>query len=299
MRKFKIKNRQKRKYTRHTPPQSSYQLSTIFAGLLPIFILAIAFLTTMLMNLNLREQTVSFQPEFTAPQILAPQMHIPPITMPQISLTDMIKPFQSLPNLFTQPIAFLSGTSALVLNGIQTAFVSLGYSLLWVAAFLDPRASIASFGTGIQMFFMAIGSMWVSVMNGFIWITELLIQSLSYAGISVVAGTTTVGTMIMEFIAGVASAIAFGVGVVLEKIAWLVMFLFNGVVSILTFLFIQLAAFVNAVIDIILIPFNILGEFWLQIKPYFDILGVHMGMAGADLASGFESFEELATELNQ
>ena len=304
MRKFKVKNRQKRKYTRHTEPQSSYPSSTIFAGLLPVLFLAIAFLTTLLMNLNLREQTVSFQPQFTMPQFTIPQFIIPQPSLPEISIpemspVDMIKPIQSLPNLFTQPLAFLNSMGILLVTSLQVIMASLGYGFLWILAALDPRPAISAFGAGVQSLIITLGTAISMLIDGFARIGELFAQSLVQAGNNVGAGIQTAWSATMEYTLRGISIIALSIGFVVEKIVWFIMFLFNGIVGILTFLYMQLAAFANAVIRVISIPFQILYSFWLQIKPFFDILGVHIGMVGADLSNGLASFEELATELNE
>lgn len=267
MRKFKIKNRQKRKYTRHASPQHSYPYATIFAGLLPMLILAIAFMATLFMNMNLREQAVSFNPSFSMPNI----------SWPQFSLTALVQPLLGLPNLLTQPVRFDSFQLTLP----------------------DPRPAVVAIGSGFESFFAGLGTAGVLVLEGLGRVGDLFVQSMTQVWNHMAAGANTIWSATVEYTIRAGQILTASTLFLLDKTIWLILFLYQGIVSILTFIFVQLSAFADAVVRIILIPFQILGALWMKMKPYVDILGSHMVMAGADLQNGVQSFNELGSELSK
>jgi hypothetical protein len=286
MRKFKVKNRQKRKYTRHNVPQSSYQFSPLFAGLLPMTILAIALLATILMNMNLREQTVSFQPQMQ-------------IALPKFTLPDLITPIQSLPNLFNQPVAFVSGVLSLLAAGVISTGTAFADGFVWVVTQLDPRFAIAALGKNVQWLIGSIGFLFVAIFNGFAWAGTEIGYGLGSVGEGIAYGANVVWASITGFIISIVQALWTALVFLFNGLLQIAVFLFNGIVSILTYIGNGIMAAVNAVVRVILIPFQIIGAFWLQIKPYFDILLYHFALAGADLANGFNLLANPASILEE
>jgi hypothetical protein len=284
MKKFKIKNRQKRKYTRHNAPQSSYQFSPIFAGLIPMIILAIALAATLLMNMNLREQTVSFQPQFQ-------------LALPKISLAEIMKPLQNLPNLLTQPAAFFAGLGTVVIGGLESIVLGLNTGFVWLITLLDPRAGIAALGQGMQTFFVGVGYMGILLFEGFARIGELLLQSTATVGEHMVAGANTIWSATVEYGLLTVDILSTVFWFLFNSIIQLVLFLFNGLVSIVTFIADGVIAVVDALVRVILIPFQILGAFWMQIKPYADTLLHYCGLALEDTAQGFNNLANIGSLL--
>lgn len=294
MKKFKVKNRQKRKYTRHSGIQNQSEVSPLLIGMLPTVVLAIALFATMFMNLNLREQTVSFQPQMTPPQLSMPQL-----SMPTISLSEMIKPFLSLPNLLTEPAAFVSRFGLLIATGVQQAALGVWSGVLWILALLDPRIAIAAFGQGIVAFFTGVGYTFSLLGEGTVRIVDLFLQSMSAVGSNIVTGANTVWSMTVEYTLRGASIITSAVVFIIDKIVQLFLLIFNAIYFVFSFIFTKIAEFLNAIWNVILIPFNILADIGVMLQPYVDILNMHVGMVGKDLANGFASFEELSADISQ
>ncbi len=289
MRKFTVKNRQKRKYTRKSAPQEVYRISKIWSvSLLPVIIVVVAFLTTMLINLNLRETTVS-----SAPQIAIPEISV------TFSLEEVIKPFQNLPNLFNQPVAFLASFAALALNGLSYGAVALGNVLVLALTFLDPRPGLINGGNAFATLFTAMETIGIAFISGVLNIGELLIQSIASALTMSVSFIQNVSSTTFEYVGRGMETITTGVGFVIEKVVWIFSVIIDTIVGVLVFIYEKIAAFINGVIRIILIPFNILGAFWEQIKPPVMQLGYYIQMAGVDLTRSFESFGKLASVLSK
>lgn len=289
MRKFKVKNRQKRKYTRHINVPNQPEVSPLLIGMLPTVVLAIALVATMFINLNLREHTVTFQPQITLPEF----------TLPTFSLTEILTPLYSLPNLLTEPAAFAGSLGMLIATGIQQASISAWTGLLWTLALLDPRIAVAAFGQGIVSFFAGIGVIFTLLGDGSVRIGELFMQSLGAVGTNITAGANTVWSMTVEYTLRGASIISTSVVFVFDKIVQLLLLIFNAIAFVFGFIFTKIAEFLDAVWKVIMIPFNILAAIGVMMQPYVDILNMHIGMVGDDLANGFASFEELSSDIRQ
>lgn len=106
MKKFKIKNRQKRKYTRHKDQQDTYQFTPFIVGVAPIFIIAVAFATILFIQQSIPDPTMVFAPEIT----------LPTFSLPTISI--------SVP-AFSGSFTWLE----VLLNIIGTGFIAFGQTL--------------------------------------------------------------------------------------------------------------------------------------------------------------------------
>ena len=309
MKKFKIKNRQKRKYTRHAAvPQSTFSFRALFVSLLPMLVLAFVFATMLLINLNLREKPSAFQPSFEAPSlptfripeitfptltlptITAPQITFPTITWPQVALPEAPKPPQADISVSSTP--FVGFFSAVGL-AIQTMVILFGKAFIAFFVIPDTRPLWGVIGQGIMSMFYSMGLMGNLMMSGFIRVWELLIQSISLVGVNISLGSLTVSAAAVEYAVRAGHIIAVSSIFVFEKVAWALTALFTGTIMVIMFIVNAIVAFTDAVVRFISIPFQILGAFWIKIKPYVDILGDHMQMAGADLSNGVNSFNEL------
>ncbi len=302
MKKFKVKNRQKRKYTRHTVPQSTFSLRTLAVGLLPLLILAVAFGTTLLMNLNLREQTSSIPnptleiptltlptivlPTFTAPTFQAPIITFPTFTLPTVTTPEISFPEVSTPKPNAPDFSGFTNFLQLIISMFLKAFI----------AFLvipDSRPFWAIIVQALSALSISMGLMGNLTLNGFVRVGDLLLQSISLVGTNIAAGSQTISAAAIEYAIRAGQILATSSLFIFEKTIWLFMVLLNGTITVLLFIVHAVSAFADGVVRVVMIPFQVLGAFWLKIKPYVDILGAHMGMAGADLANGVDSFNEL------
>ncbi|MBA3724090.1 MAG: hypothetical protein H0W89_04345 [Candidatus Levybacteria bacterium] len=289
MRKFTVKNRQKRKYTKKSAPQEVYRVSKIWSvSLLPLLIVVVAFLTTMLINLNLRETTVSS----------APQINIPEISV-TFSIEEVVKPFQSLPNLFNQPVAFLMSLGVLALGGLSNGATFLENVLVYSLSFLDPRPGLVNVGNTFAAFTLGIKTVVMLTLNWLNSTASLLVQSVLLIMTNIATGTQAIISVNIDYAGHGVEMIAASVSFVIEKVAWIFSVIFDAITGVLLFIFEKITAFINGVIRIIFIPFTILGAFWEQIKSPVMLLGFYIQMAGVDLTRSFESFGKLASVLSK
>jgi hypothetical protein len=246
MRKFKIKNRQKRKYTRKSVHASSFPHSqAISAGLLPLLILAIALVTTVIMS-QAKGQTYAI--DYSLP-------------IPQSKLPDIGNVVQNIPNLDPRP--FITLTIRSIMFFIQT--------MVQFAIILGM--GIVTAGTVVLQAFITVGNAIANTM-----------ASMSYA--------------IASFILFIAAAIMHGLTFVGAILLIIAKTLIHIVTTIALFLFVKVSAFINGVVNIIEIPFKILWAFWLQIKPFFDMLGAHIKMTGDDFNNGVSSINKVGNLLS-
>lgn len=318
MKKFKVKNRQKRKYTRHAAvPQSTFSMRTLFASLLPLIILAIAFATMLLMNLNLREQTSSIEPLLQTPTIQTPTFRLPEIPFPTITLPGLSLPTISAPSIeapavspptitppefsaddiFSQPFVALGSFLSVVFFVVQTTFIMVGKAFVAFFVIPDTRAFWSIIGNIIVTFFSSLGAAGNLTISGLARVGDLLVQSINLVGLNFMAGAQTVTAASAEYAVRAATILASSAIFIFEKVVWIVTLLFSGIVFVVLFIFHALGAFAEGVARIVMIPFQVLGAFWLKIKPYVDILGVHVGMVGTDMQNGVESFNDLGNAL--
>lgn len=289
MRKFKVKNRQKRKYTRHNLPQSSYQFSPLFAGLLPMIILAIAFAAMYVMNVNVREPTSVPMPQ--------PQLTLPTITPPSFSLNGILQTINSLPILFTQIAAFVIGFADFVATSVQNILTSFVLGLEQVITVLDPRpmlAAIAHVSTNVATSIAAVS---VSIAEGIVRIFEMLSGSIAFVGMQLGTGILIIWNTIVSMVLNALAVIGGVLWFVLNGFVQIVLFLFNGLIGILTIIADAIMSFLNKIVNLILVPFQILGAFWMQIKPYADTLLYYCGRAFNDMGKGFENLAKIGALL--
>src|SRR5215469_10415896 len=105
MRKFVVKNRQKRKYMRKSEKESLYSFSKTTYGILPILIMAVTFMATVVISTPLRNSllNVSFK-----------------LQLPQLSLSNPLLFFQTIgENIFQ---VFLNST--IVLSALSDIFIN-------------------------------------------------------------------------------------------------------------------------------------------------------------------------------
>src|SRR5471030_899794 len=84
MRKFVVKNRQKRKYVRKSQKTSSYSFSKTFYGTLPLLIMAIAFMATVIISPTFRTTLSNFK--FTIQPIHLPSLQFSSLQLPKFSV---------------------------------------------------------------------------------------------------------------------------------------------------------------------------------------------------------------------
>lgn len=274
MKKFKVKNRLKRKYTRHTELQSSFQFST---GVLPILILAVALATTLLMSLNLREHTVTMQPQVAAPQF---------------SLQEALKPLTALPNLFTQPAAFVVGIGNLGIQGIHDGLTALGNGIVSTLTLLDPRRLAMATLVSIQGFFLGLSAIGTGLLEVVVGAWDAMLQSLGAMSVAIGSGLAAMANAI-------AGVIVLVFGSILNAVVWLLLLIYHAIAAVAMFIFGVVTAIVDAIVKVILWPFQMLGLLWQQIKPFFDILGYHISLAALDFSSGVDTLSHLDDIVNE
>lgn len=291
MRKFKVRNRQKRKYTRHNMPESSYQFSSLYAGLLPTVILAITFAAMLVMNMNLGE------PESIA--IEQPQFSQPSFSLPTFSLNDILRPIQNLPNLFVQPAAFLIGLIDLIATTMQSVLTAFVVGLERLLIMLDPRALFTAIGQSSADVASNAGAAGTSTVNVVSGATGAFANGLINAIVQLGIGIQTVLNAIVSFVLYILSILGTAFWFLVNGIAQIVLFVFHGFVSIITTIANAIGVLVNRLVNIILIPFQVIGAFWLVVKPYVDTLLYYCSLALNDMGQGFTNLANLGSLLQE
>ncbi len=247
-----------------------------------MFVLAIALFTTLLMNLHLKEHPININFYFNLPELSLPN-------------TDNISiPY---PNLQNESDA-IKDTSVLTLERVNQIGVNSRELFGLLAHILDPRPVFSSFSHGIStmnlfiintanMIAFGIEQTHASVISGITFISNTIITSLNIL-------VESIFNVILQIISSIADTII--------QIGYVLQVIFNSIVTFVSHAMLvivtKIMAFIDAFIAVITTPFKILGAFWIQIKPYADILWTHIQYSFNDLASGFASFEKIASLLS-
>lgn len=269
MRKFVIKNRQKRKYIKKTEEFHSFSFSKTMYNLLPLLIMLIAFMATLVISAPLRDQLSHIRVSFTLPEF-------------------------SLDNPLNANKALLTNTiqgSAALWTACVTLFVILGQSLgkisvtiIHLFALFDPRPLFLLIGTSV----MTVGDIFVQMINllmqSLIKISALLVHYIILISSLIVTGVTIVSSIIIQL---VGTFVHFLLMIAQVIGAWLL--------SVIVAIGKAIDTIVLTIVHVIEIPFNVLGAFWEQIKPYITIFGKHVQMSGSDLSNGFASWGKVAS----
>lgn len=274
MRKFKVKNRPKRKYTRKTEHQYSNDLLTksIFVGIIPLIVVAIALYSTLLISQNLRVET---------PTIELPTYQPPTISFSwdwSISIIANISLFleqtkQSLTLLGTQTVIYT-----------QALGVSLGTAFVWIAAMLDPRPLFIILGQGIYSVSVTIFQIFQLVMQT----TQNTMQV--YATV-----LWETAQFIFQIVGITISYIIHFIAIVLNTLWDFAIATSHVIASWAHIAFVKLVAMIDATLYFLGTPFRALAAFWIQIKPYVDVLLAHVQMTFNDFNNGVKSLNSLTS----
>ena len=280
MRKFTNKNRQKRKYTRKTVQTASSPLTkTVSAGLLPLFILAVAFATTLLMT-QIKGQPIALHYSLTLPQLQMPTFQLSAPQVPDISV-----------NLFP----FIEGISTAFYTFFQIIGLTITTWATHVASVLNPQPALAAIGTGLVSFAFFVQRIALLIEMGIVQGCVVILQAFIVVGNTIANATAfmlqTIAMGFLSLCTAILHAMMFVAMILLVVIKAIV----STVVTVGTFIGDKVSAFFNGLVSLIEIPFKLLWKFWVQIKPYMDILGKHIGMTGADLQNGFASWGKVAS----
>jgi hypothetical protein len=164
MRKFKVKNRQKRKYVKKQELAASFShVYSLTLGIIPVLLMAIAFFTTFLIS-NPQYVTLPIQNTHLGMPAMPVHLHLPKITLPSLDLASSMPrvnfsfdmPTFSLPTVaipelpqFTIPNVMPSLTASLF-TGVQALGAGGNWLLMtggYAAAVLDPRPLLSSTGS--------------------------------------------------------------------------------------------------------------------------------------------------------
>ncbi|MGH7203917.1 MAG: hypothetical protein ACREHC_05735 [Candidatus Levyibacteriota bacterium] len=283
MRKFVIKNRRKRKYTKKTEQNSSLSFTKSFYGMLPLFIMFIVFMAMFVITSPLRNPLISVQFSFDISAI-------------------------SLQN----PLNFLAVCGSLivygytmVINGFMTAGSTLWYAIqtttnaiMLSVQLLNPQPLLILINQAFTSFTLFITSI-------FIFCYQSVVGSLAVTSQVMQEAAKSTGNSLVWFFHGVSTIttswwrnVIWGV-VMLAKSSTLVCvtiyhFLVSVIHAILFWIWSVLIAFaswvkyvVNIVLTFIEWPFKIISAYLLHYKPVSDALGKHMGRALNDMGVCF------------
>lgn len=274
MRKFKVKNRPKRKYTRKTEQQYSNDLLTksIFVGIIPLIVVAIALYSILLISQNLRLET--------------PTIELPTFQPPTVSFS-----WDWSISIIANISLFLEQTKqSLILLGTQTVIytqalgVSLGTAFIWVATMLDPRPFLVIIGQGIYSLSVTIFQMFQFVMQ--------MAQNIMQVYATILWNSTQ---FIFQIVSLTFSYILHFITMILNTLWDFALATSQVIASWAHIAFVRLVAMIDATLYFLGTPFRALAAFWIQIKPYVDVFLSHVQMTFNDFNNGVKSLNSLTS----
>ena len=315
MRKFVIKNRQKRKYTKKSEEVSS-SLSKTAYGMLPILIMAIAFMATVIISVPFRDtfSHISFT-----------------IQLPEFSLSNPLTFFQTIAQDVSLINITLWSTILIILTDVNTAAITMAQVIFHVLLLLNPLPLFIAFGDGLKALGMMFESVFIVVMQGVISTYVIFLQSSLFvvSGILTILGTilSTFVTLLLEIgkvsfmmvststqfisdsiiiifqmISNVAVIIEQSIVDVSAALVHLLLMMIEAVMGWFVAVYLTITAvvsqFLHAIIHLIEIPFTLLYTFWMRIKPYVDVFDRHLQLAGSDFINGFNSLGKVTNLLS-
>lgn len=307
MKKFKIKNRQKRKYVKKSDLASSLSsVQSFTVGLVPLVLMAIAFFTTVIMyNPPIKSLpnasgafhmpavpvvdlpkinftfTIPEMPKIVLPEI--PKLSLPSIpsvpSMPKITLPKIILPKIVLPNFGTGMLTILSGIANTVGTSVQTIIkvvdiieIRLTVFALKTAALLDPRPLL------------------ISSVQGVISLIQKTLQTLS-SGIVLIQVRSL--EVITHFVDGFITSTQKTVHTLQETSKVLLQFTIHAIKIIITWLQNLFSAIIKAVNDFIWFlgtPFRVIGQYAANIHqsllPFYNWMGRSLENTKNELSIG-------------
>jgi hypothetical protein len=319
MRKFVVKNRQKRKYVKKNEKESLYSFSKTTYGMLPVLITAIAFMATLIISAPFRNYLLNLKFTFQIPQFsLSNPFHFFQTTVSDIS------EFFSLLSLFTIAI---STTVIYFISNLLAGIIHIGTSFNYrpILTFsIDGLITIGNFfsagflyaGQGILIGFKTIIEIYTAIfsiiniinmsfntfiVNLFLFVGQSIVsilETLGQAIIKIINTSLLLGQLIIQMIVTVFHVIV-TVTIFTSRIILSVAY---AIITWVDFIFEAIFNFIGRVIidivHVIEIPFKILANFFAILKPYFDILGKHIKMVGGDFTNGFVSIGKVSADLS-
>lgn len=309
MKKFVVKNRQKRRYLKKSEKQSLYSFSKTTYGILPVLIMTVAFMATLVISAPLRNSLQNIKFSFALPQFSLNN----PLPFFEIYLTDALQFFElvitftrTLNTIFNNFLfnTFLTishirltfyyqPTTNFLIDGLLTTGGFISYLITDVVqALTESYTTVLHSVQYISSTINLINNTFnLFIVYLFTYLTQFIVTiflalSKTIADMAVSSGQVIYRASITLFQILLSSSIIIGHVIFLAAYTigtWLV-FLVDS-------LFNTIAKIINEIIYVIEIPFKILENFFISMRPYFDILGRHIQMVGSDFTNSAKSFE--------
>lgn len=167
----------------------------------------------------------------------------------------------------------------------MTAF---GFGLEQLLILLDPRPIFVSIDQGSTAVVSSASAVGVSLVDALAKAITNIWGAIAYAGVQI--GNAVMS--LLELLGGVFWFLVHG-------FVHIVLFLFNWFVSIVTAIANAILWFIHGIVRVILIPFQVIGAFWLMVKPYVDTLLYYCGLAVSDMGQGFSNLANLGSLLQK
>ncbi len=288
MRKFVIKNRQKRKYTKKTEDTSSFSFSKTAYGMVPLLVMFIAFMSTLFISTPFRDSLSNINFTFELPQFSFSnplsfiQSIISDITQASfvvwtiilVVYTTFIQSLTIFLNMLIHEVLLFGNQIEFQRNATQSAITSKGQEFAIGISILEKiLIMIVSY---CEQTLLSI----TTVVTNFVTFIEQSISAMAIATIKTITFVTIYLSHIILFTSITAFNFIFMIG---ETIGMWFVSVGNYIVTTIEHIML-------AVAHVVEIPFKVLYAFWLQIKPYIDFFGNHVQMTGSDFANGFTNF---------
>jgi hypothetical protein len=302
MRKFVNKHRQKRKYIKKSEIISSYQISKTAYRLLPILIMLIIFIATLSISIPLR---VSLS-------------HIK-IWLPKFSLNSAIEYIKSFDSAFTQIYIIIGLIVRELLILITYISIILWYFFQQIINYFDLRLHVIFTGSYLIIFgnnlwqflefiFKEVTLLYENVINSLYLILAIIQIKFEIIILVISHFTVIIGQSIITSIFSVAQTfnsivIIFVTYMIALFLAVAHAFLSIGIIvwtwlyAAIDSIFSAINIFLTSIFHIIKIPFSKLCIFYLQIKPYLNVLERHMQMTRGDFINSFINLNKLSSTL--
>lgn len=292
MKKFKIKNRQKRKYVKKTAANLNFSASrAALFGMAPFFFVAVVFFMTAMMSNQVFSQLAKLNFSITLPTI-----SYEPITEPftniyksiSHAISDLSLPvFPQIaipvPTIdFQKPLTQIEANTTMLLREIQHSTIAFtlffSQSINNLLGLLDPRpllpALLQSIATSFSLTFTSLSFLArASIAHSLfqLTVTSIVLHTTVHYSIITISllyqGSSMLFTLIQQGIIQATNALVAFIELILKIATAVFEYVTNVTTMTITFIWQKIVSITHAIITLIETPFRIMGIYYKKAEP--------------------------------
>lgn len=292
-RKFVNKHRQKRKYTHKTEEISSFSFSKTAYGMVPLMVMLITFMLTIVISTPFRDalSNTRFNFQFLQFSFDNPVVFIQSIVVNIVQASIFTwTVILVICRAFMQSISTFSNSAERTLIIVQNNIaiqkeVSLNFIKLFGQETTKTFTIVEQIFSGVRYYLIfSIQTVATVILTTIRYIEQFII----FVAISITKTITLIFFYVFHLLLIVALTVSNFSSFIGEMI-WSILVSIGNVISTTT------QHILNAVVNLIELPFKVIYVFLLQIKPYIDVFAKHIQMTGNDFSNGFTSIGKVAS----